>query len=71
MAIGDYIYSNTQTSFSTRDSLPAGDAAKLVKGVYHEIELQAIQAAMDNQMNSGTPSMTGTLSTGIISGGTF
>lgn len=71
MAAGDYIYANTQMSFSARDAEPAGSADKLIKGLYHETELLAIQTAMDNQMNTNTPEMLGTLSTGTIDGGVY
>mgnify|MGYP003638521173 CR=1 FL=1 len=71
MATGDYTYAATQQTFSTRDGLASGNADKTIKGIYHEIELQAIETAMDNQMNTNSPVMAGTLSTGTINGGTF
>ena len=71
MATGDYVYAQTQPSFSTRDGYASGNPGKIVKGVYHEIELEAIQSAMDVQINTNSPEMSGTLSTGTIDGGTY
>ena len=71
MAVNDYVYANTQMTFSNRDAEPAGSADKLIQGVYHEIELLAIQDAMDNQINTNNPVMAGTLSSGTIDGGTY
>ena len=71
MATNDYIYANTQMTFSARDAEPAGSNDKIVRGLYHETELLAIEAAMNLQINTNNPEMVGTLSSGTIDGGVY
>tara|TARA_R110001606_G_C15114476_1_gene621358 strand:+ start:45 stop:278 length:234 start_codon:yes stop_codon:yes gene_type:complete len=70
------------TNFATKDSLTTGDAAKIVKGVEINTEFNNIQTAVNSKSNSASPAFTGTmtavtvnvsgtLTAGTITGGTF
>lgn len=71
------------TDFASKDSLPAGNANKVVKGTELDEEFEAIETAVatkadiHNETHTGTHSftgdvnVTGTLTAGLIDGGTF
>jgi len=70
------------TNFATKDSLTTGDPAKIVKGVEINTEFNNIQTAVNSKANSASPAFTGTmtavtvnvsgtLTAGTITGGTF
>mgnify|MGYP003968071559 FL=1 len=70
------------TNFATKDSLTTGDPAKIVKGVEINTEFNNIQTAVNSKSNSASPAFTGTmtavtvnvsgtLTAGTITGGTF
>lgn len=67
--MADYNYQNGK--FGDKDSLPQGDPQKVIRGSDFEQEFPAIENAVNSKMNSANPVMTGTLSGGIIDGGTF
>ncbi len=70
------------TNFATKDSLTSGDPAKIVKGTEINTEFNNIQTAVNSKSNSASPAFTGTmtavtvnvsgtLTAGTITGGTF
>ena len=73
----------TQTvNFRGKDTLPTGDAAKIIRGTELDIELDAIAVAVATKANIASPTFTGTvtipaltftgtLATGTIDGGTY
>jgi len=69
-------------NFAAKDSLPSGDAGKLVKGTEINTELTNIQTAVNSKSDSASPTftgtvtaatvtVTGTLTAGTIDGGTY
>lgn len=78
--MSDYNY--TDGKFGSKDLLPTGDPLKTVKGADFEEEFPAIETAVNSKMNMAGPTftgvmtgvainITGTLSAGLINGGTF
>ena len=70
------------TNFATKDSLASGDPAKIVKGVEINSEFDNIATAVNSKANKADPTFTGTmtadtvnvsgtLTAGTITGGTF
>lgn len=70
------------TDFEAKDSLPSGDAGKVIKGTEFEEEFDAIAIAIATKSDLASPTFTGTvtipaltfngtLSTGTIDGGTY
>ena len=70
------------TNFATKDSLASGNPAKIVKGTEINTEFNNIQTAVNSKANSASPTFTGTmtavtvnvsgtLTAGTITGGTF
>jgi len=64
------------TDFATKDTLPSGNAAKLVKGTEIDDEFNAIETAVTSKANTASPTFTGTvtmttLDGATISGGTY
>jgi hypothetical protein len=71
------------TDFATKDGLPSGNPDKLVKGTEIDVEFNAIETASATKANSSNPAttgththtgdttVTGTLTAGIIEGGTY
>lgn len=47
------------TNFTTKDSLPSGDAAKIIKGSEFDTEFSAIQTAVNSKSNIASPTFTG------------
>lgn len=48
------------TDFASKDSLPTGSAAKIVKGTEIDDEFQAIETAIATKANTDSPALTGT-----------
>jgi len=48
------------TNFTAKDSLPTGDANKIIKGTEIDAELVAIASAVTSKANSASPVLTGT-----------
>jgi hypothetical protein len=48
------------TDFASKDTLPSGNAAKIVKGTEIDDELAAIETAITSKANSDSPALTGT-----------
>lgn len=64
-------------NFAAKDSLPSGDAGKLVKGTEINTELTNIQTAVNSKADKASPTFTGTVTaaavtvTGTLSAGTI
>ena len=70
------------TNFTAKDTLPTGNAAKIIKGADFDIEFDALVTAVASKANSASPTftgtvtiptltVTGTLTAGTITGGTY
>jgi hypothetical protein len=70
------------TNFTAKDSLPSGDSGKVIRGSEFDTEFTAISTAIATKANLASPTftgtvtipaltLTGTLSTGTIDGGTY
>ena len=70
------------TNFAAKDSLPSGDAGKIIQGTEFNTEFDDIAAAVATKADLDSPTFTGTvtipaltftgtLSTGTIDGGTY
>lgn len=70
------------TDFAAKDSLPSGDSNKVVRGSEFETEFDNISTAIATKADTASPTftgtvtipnltLTGTLSTGTIDGGTY
>lgn len=70
------------TDFAAKDSLPSGDSGKIIRGSEFETEFDNISTAIATKADTASPTFTGTvvipsltftgtLSTGIIDGGTY
>ncbi len=70
------------TNFTAKDTLPTGNAAKIIKGADFDIEFDALVTAVASKANSASPTFTGTvtiptlnvsgtLTAGTITGGTY
>jgi len=70
------------TNFTAKDTLPTGNAAKIIKGFDFDTEFDALVTAVASKANSASPTFTGTvtiptlnvsgtLTAGTITGGTY
>jgi len=70
------------TNFTAKDTLPTGTPAKIIKGSDFDIEFDALVTAVASKANSESPTFTGTvtipilnvsgtLTAGTITGGTY
>jgi hypothetical protein len=69
------------TNFTVKDTLPTGNASKIVRGAEIDDELTAIASAISSKSDSASPTFTGTVTvaalsisgavTGTIDGGTY
>jgi hypothetical protein len=70
------------TNFAAKDSLPSGDAGKIIQGTEFNTEFDAIVTAVATKADLASPTFTGTvtipnltftgtMSTGTIDGGTY
>ena len=70
------------TNFTAKDTLPTGNAAKIIKGTDFDTEFDALVVAVASKSNSESPTFTGTvtiptltvsgtLTAGTITGGTY
>ena len=70
------------TNFAAKDSLPSGDAGKIIRGIEFNTEFDAIVTAVATKADLASPTftgtvtipnltLTGTLSTGRIDGGNY
>jgi hypothetical protein len=58
------------TDFASKDTLPSGNAAKIVKGTEIDDELAAIETAIASKANSDSPALTGTPTAPTATSGT-
>jgi hypothetical protein len=54
------------TNFATKDSLPSGNAAKIVRGTEIDTEYNNIATAMATKANSASPTFTGTVTAATV-----
>ena len=70
------------TNFTAKDSLPSGDSGKIIRGSEFDTEFDALATAVTSKADLVSPTftgtvtipnltLTGTLSTGTIDGGTY
>ncbi len=65
------------TNFTAKDTLPTGNAAKIIKGTDFDIEFDALVTAVASKANSASPTFTGTVTiptltdSGTLAAGTF
>jgi hypothetical protein len=64
------------TNFTVKDTLPSGNASKIVRGAEIDDELTAVAAAVASKADSANPTLTGTITiagtiSGTIDGGTY
>lgn len=58
------------TNFATKDTLPTGNAGKIVKGTEIDDEFNAIASAISSKANAESPSLTGTPTAPTATSGT-
>jgi len=58
------------TNFSTKDALPSGNPAKIVKGTEIDTEFNNIATAVATKSNSASPTFTGTLTAPVVTAST-
>lgn len=56
------------TDFAAKDSLPSGNAGKLVKGTEIDDEFNAIVTAVASKANTASPTFTGTVTMTTLNG---
>lgn len=56
------------TDFAAKDTLPSGNAGKLVKGTEIDDEFNAISTAVASKANTASPTFTGTVTATTING---
>jgi hypothetical protein len=54
------------TNFATKDSLPSGNAAKIVRGTEIDTEFNNIATASATKANSADPTFTGTVTAATV-----
>jgi hypothetical protein len=70
------------TNFTAKDTLPTGNAAKIIKGADFDTEFDALVTAVASKADTNNPTFTGTvtiptlnvsgtLTAGTITGGTY
>jgi len=59
------------TDFAAKDSLPSGDAAKVIKGAEFEDEFDAIAVAVNSKADTASPTFTGTVTATAITMGNW
>jgi len=58
------------TDFAAKDTLPSGNAGKLVKGTEIDDEFNAISTAIGSKANTASPTFTGTVTMTTLNGAT-
>lgn len=59
------------TDFAAKDSLPSGNAGKLIKGTEFTAEFDAIDTAISSKADLASPSFTGTVTLPTVDGATI
>ena len=59
------------TNFAAKDSLPSGNANKIVRGTEIDAEYNNIATAVNSKANTNNPVFTGTATFEQIDGGTY
>ena len=58
------------TDYAAKDTLPSGNAIKLVKGTELDDEFNAISTAVASKANTNAPTFTGTVTIATLNGAT-
>lgn len=58
------------TDFAAKDTLPSGNAAKLIRGSEFDYEFNAIETAVASKANTASPTFTGTVTLTTLNGAT-
>jgi len=58
------------TNFTAKDTLPTGNAGKIIKGTEIDVEFSAIASAISSKADTQSPTFTGTPATPTASSGT-
>jgi hypothetical protein len=64
------------TNFTVKDTLPTGNASKIIRGAEIDDELTAVASAVASKADSASPTFTGTITIagtleGTVDGGTY
>jgi len=59
------------TNFTAKDTLPSGNANKVVRGAEFDVEFSAIQTAVNSKANTASPTFTGTVTLPTVDGATI
>ena len=59
------------TNFTAKDTLPSGNASKVVRGAEFDVEFSAIQTAVNSKANTASPTITGTVTIPTVDGATI
>jgi hypothetical protein len=60
------------TNFTVKDTLPSGNASKIIRGAEIDDELTAVASAVASKADADNPTLTGTITIlGTINGGTY
>lgn len=59
------------TNFTAKDTLPSGNASKVVRGAEFDVEFSAIQTAVNSKANTASPTFTGTVTIPTVNGATI
>lgn len=64
------------TNFTVKDTLPTGNAAKVVRGAEIDDELTAVASAVSSKADTNSPTFTGTITlgdavVGTVDGGVY
>lgn len=59
------------TNFTAKDTLPSGNASKVVRGSEFDVEFSAIQTAVNSKANTASPTFTGTVTIPTVDGATI
>jgi len=59
------------TNFTAKDTLPSGNASKVVRGAEFDVEFSAIQTAVNSKANTASPTFTGTVTIPTVDGATI
>lgn len=59
------------TNFTAKDTLPSGNANKIVRGAEFDVEFNALATAVNSKADKASPTFTGTATIPTIDGATI